>query len=261
MPRLPWPLGPIAHRGLHDAAAGIIENTPSAVTAAIAKGYAVEVDVQAAKGGVPVVFHDRTLQRLIEGAGAVDTLTPAELGRLAYKVGADRIVTLDALLEIVGGRVPLVIEVKTGFTAPGAFEEAIARSVRAYRGPLALMSFDPFTMMALKAHAAAVPRGLLSYRWDDGWMPSLSAPLRRQLRALTHLSAIGPSFIAYDIDDLPAFRPLLQKRLRGLSLLTWTVRTSAQRAKAARYADAIIFEGFEPPATATSDRGRDGARA
>lgn len=246
MARLPWTLGPVAHRGLHNPAKGIVENTVSSIEAAIAKGYHVEIDVQAAKGGVPVLFHDETLDRLMEGRGNVADLTAPELKRLAYKGSRDRIVTLDEVLEVIGRRQPLYVEVKTAFGVPGELERQIAGSLERYQGPVAAMSFDPWSLLAIRAAAPRIPRGIISYRWDDDWMPQLSRYQRSKLRMLAYSPSVRPSFIAYDIDDLPHFPPLLAKRMLGLPLLTWTVRTPQQQAIAAKYADAIIFEGFEP---------------
>jgi glycerophosphoryl diester phosphodiesterase len=241
-PKLPWALGPVAHRGLHDAARGVIENTHSAIQAALDGGYAIEVDLQAASDGQPVVFHDEELDRLMKARGLVAAHGVAELRGMAYRDTDDRILTLDELLEIVAGRVPLYIEVKTLFGTPGQFERNIAARLAIYAGPAALMSFDPACLIALKTLAPQVPRGVISYHWDDGWMPALHETERKAMRELTQAPAIAPSFIAYDIDDLPEPAPLaLRSRC---PLLTWTVRTEAQRAKAAQYADAIIFEGF-----------------
>lgn len=245
MPKISWTLGPIAHRGLHRPERGIVENTPSAVKAAMERGYAVEVDLQLAKGDAPVVFHDDELDRLIDVKGLVKHYTPAELARLPYKATSDRIFTLDELLELVAGRVPLVIEVKTPFGAPGAYEQAIARACHPYKGQLALMSFDHRSLVFMKNLLPEVPLGLLSYRWDDDWMPSLGWWEKSKLRNLLYRRAVGAAFVAYDIDDLPAGPPLRARR-RGLPLLAWTVRSEAQRQRAARYADAIIFEGFDP---------------
>ncbi|MEZ5925014.1 MAG: glycerophosphodiester phosphodiesterase family protein [Hyphomicrobiaceae bacterium] len=245
MPRISWTLGPIAHRGLHRQSRGIVENTISAVQAAIERGYAVEVDLQPAKGEAPVVFHDDELDRLIDVKGLVKHYTPEELARLPYKATRDRIFTLDELLEEVRGRVPLVVEVKTPFVEPGTYEAAIARACKLYKGPLALMSFDHRSLVALRALAPGIPLGLLSYRWDDDWMPSLGRWEKMKLRNLLYRRAVDAAFVAYDIDDLPAGPPLRARR-RGLPLLTWTVTTEAQRQRAARYADAIIFEGYDP---------------
>lgn len=245
MRNLPWPLGPIAHRGLHNVARGIIENTPSAVSAALAKGYAIEVDVHAAANNEPVVFHDESIDRLLDGHGLVAHYSTADLKRIPYRSCKDRIITLTELLEQIAGRVPLYVEVKTLFGVTGPFEAEIASRVRSYDGPLALMSFDPWSLAALRALAPGVPRGLVSYRWDDDWMPHVPPHTRRELGKLAQVPLADPSFIAYDIEDLPESIPL-QLRAGGLPLLTWTVRTSEQQARAARHADAVIFENFEP---------------
>jgi glycerophosphoryl diester phosphodiesterase len=245
-PTLSWWLGPVAHRVLHDAGKGRIENTPSAFAAAIAKGYAIECDVQAALGDEPMVFHDDALDRLMEAKGPVSARTPAELATLTYREGGDRMPTLAMLLDQVGGQVPLYIEIKTQFGVPGRFEQRIVEIVSGYRGPLALMSFDHRAMLVVRELGAGIPRGLISYRWDDDWMPQLPPAERSKLRNLNYAAEVEPSFIAYDIDDLPEEAPLNLKRRLGIPLLTWTVRSPEQRARAALYADAIIFEGFEP---------------
>jgi len=108
------------------------------------------------------------------------------------------------------------------------------------------MSFDHDAMIALRGLAPKIPRGMISYRWDDTWMPQVPTAQRARLRDLTAHAVVAPSFIAYDIDDLPEPAPLDLKRQLGIPLLTWTVRTPEQRHRAAQYADAIIFEGFEP---------------
>lgn len=245
-PRLGWTLGPVAHRGLHNAARGRIENTASAIEAALAKGYAIEVDLQADRDGVPVVFHDERLERLIDADGEVADRSLAELQALSYRGSRDRILSLDELLEMVQGRVPLVIEVKTMFGEPGAYEQTIARKLAGYRGPLAVMSFDHRSVASFRTLAPLIPRGMISYRWDDGWMPHVPEAERQALRDLDWQDRVMPSFIAYDIDDLPEAAPLELCRRLGIPLFTWTVSTPAQRALAAQLADAIIFEGFEP---------------
>jgi len=246
-PKPSWPLGPIAHRGLHDAARGRIENATSAFAAAIAKGYAIECDVQAALGHEPVVFHDETLDRLMVAQGPVAARSPTDLARLAYKAGGqDRIPTLGQMLAQIAGRVPVIVEIKTMFEAPGAYVERVAEIAAAYAGPLALMSFDHKALIHARKYAPAIARGLLSYRWDDDWMPQLPASEWAKLRDFAYAGEVAPSFIAYDIDDLPEPAPLDLKQQLAIPLLTWTVRTPEQVARARRYADAIIFEGFEP---------------
>jgi len=245
-PALGWTLGPIAHRGLHNSGVWRVENTPTAFAAAISHGLAIECDLQAAAGDEPVVFHDETLDRLMDARGPVSALTPAQLAALNFRGCADRIPTLDQLLTQVAGRVPLLIEVKTLFGAPGRYEEKIAASLKLYRGRAAIMSFDHLSLAVLAALLPELPRGLLSYRWDDAWMPQVPPSERDRLRRLDYAREVRPSFIAWDVDQLPDPAPLELKARLGIPLLTWTVRTPAQQETAARYADAIIFEGFEP---------------
>ena len=107
---------PIAHRGLHDGL-GIVENSIAAAEAAIAKNYAIECDVQCTKDGDAVVFHDFTLDRLTSVKGDIGAFTAAEVTRLAYRDGAGTIAALPDFLAAIGGRVPLIIEIKSRFDA------------------------------------------------------------------------------------------------------------------------------------------------
>ena len=161
---LPWPLGPVAHRGLHDEQAGVIENTASAFQAALDAGFAIETDIQAAAGGEPVIFHDETLDRLTLGLGALAAFDTAALGTIAFRATADRILTLDAFLELVGGRVPIYLEIKTAGDGSPALCAKIAARLARYRGPAAVMSFDPLAVVLREAHAAEsyVRRTILS---------------------------------------------------------------------------------------------------
>ncbi len=237
---------PVAHRGLHDAAAGVIENTLSAVSAAIADNYAIEVDLQPAAGGEPVVFHDETLDRLTEGSGPVAARTPEELADIPFRACADRIPTLKELLALVNGQVPLVLEVKTDWTGMAPFCGRIAAILRDYAGPVAVMSFDPLAVAAFREVAPGLPRGIVSESFRD-WHPDGTTQAQRSnMRHLLHAGRTRPHFIAYCVDDLPAVAPLALRALFGLPLLTWTVRTERQRATARRWAGQMIFEGFRP---------------
>lgn len=237
---------PVAHRGLHDAAAGIIENTPSAVDAAIAAGFAVEVDLQLSADGVPVVFHDSTLERLTTAEGPVAARTAAELQALPFKATTDRIMRLDDLLERVGGRVPLVIELKSAQEANTALAARAADRIATYAGLAALMSFDPRLLPTVRERAPGVPRGIVAefgFTGED-W-PGLTPFQRMLLGHLLHWPASRFQFVAYRVADLGALAPHITRRL-GMPLLAWTVRTEEDRARAARHADQIIFEGFRP---------------
>ena len=248
MAALEWLIArPVAHRGLHDAAAGVIENTPSAFAAAVAGNYAIECDLQLAADGEAMVFHDDTLERLTEGSGRLVALSATELKRVAFRATSDRMITLGEVCDLVAARVTLVIEIKSHFDGDRRLIKRAADVLASYRGPVALMSFDPGPMATLRALAPGLTRGIVAERhyrhreWDH-----LSARTKRALAYFTHALATRPQFIAYSVRDLPATLPAAARRLLKLPLLTWTVRTPEDRERATRYADQIIFEGFRP---------------
>ena len=239
---------PVAHRGLHDRDAGRIENTLPAAEAAIMRGFAIECDLQLTADGVPVVFHDDLLDRLTTATGPVAQRSLAELRAIPLRGTDASIPTLAELLATIDGRVPLLAEFKSRFDGDRRLEEVAALALAAYRGPLAVMSFDPDSVRALKALLPGVPHGLVADSYTDPeW--DFIPPLRRlALRHLAAVPALAPDFIAYAVHDLPAAAPLAL-RDAGMPLLTWTVRTEADRATAARYADQIIFEDCDPDLT------------
>jgi glycerophosphoryl diester phosphodiesterase len=242
-------LKPIAHRGLHDASKGIIENTVGAFEAAIARGYGIECDVRPAGCSTPMVFHDLTLERLIEAEGPLAAHEAAALKRLAYRGAGGSMIDLAEFLDLVGGRVPLLIEIKSEWDAPDPrYLQAIAHTVAGYRGPVGLMSFDPAVMAGIRQLAPQIPRGIVSglFASDCWWRGKLGA---ERAYSLTHLLESGPAapdFYAYDVNALPTPVTRFVREVLGLPLFTWTVRTQEQREAAARWADAPIFEGYEP---------------
>lgn len=240
---------PIAHRGLHDPAAGPVENSLPAAEAAIRRGFAIECDVQLTADGIPIVFHDDTLDRLTTATGDVNAKSLAAIRSLKLGGGDAGIPTLRDLLDLVAGRVPLVIELKSRWTGDRSLEAAVARDVAAYDGPLAVMSFDPESMVAMRRIAPALPRGLTADLFTAAEWPGLPLGTRLANRFLLSAPAVRPAFVAYDVTALPASAPLMLRHFFGVRLLTWTVRTPEERAAAAQWADQMIFEGFDPGAS------------
>lgn len=237
---------PVAHRALHDAARGIIENTPSAVDAAIARNYAIEVDIQLTSDGEAVVFHDDDLDRLTTATGPVSARSLAGMRAVELRGTADRTMTLAELLARVGGRVPLIIEMKSHFDGNVAVATRAARVLASYAGPAALMSFDPDMVAAIRRLAPGIPRGItMERRYDDPEWVGLSAATKFAWGNLLHFPRTMPDFVAHYVKELPAPAPSLARRI-GRPLLTWTVRSEADRATAQRHADQMIFEGFLP---------------
>jgi glycerophosphoryl diester phosphodiesterase len=234
---------PIAHRGLHDAAAGVIENTAQAFRAAISAGYGIECDLQISGDGEAMVYHDEALGRLTEGAGRLDAMDAAALKRVAFKATADRMLTLGELCDLVAGRVTLVLELKSEFTGDRRLAARTAKVLAGYAGPVAAMSFDPEPVAALRALAPGLARGLVAMRRDA----DAPAAKTSRLGFARHALAARLQFLAYRVQDLATLPPRFARQVLRLPLLTWTVRSAEDRARAARFADQIIFEGFRPP--------------
>ena len=248
MPGLDWLTArPVAHRGLHDAAAGVIENMPQAFSAAVAGNFAIECDLQITSDGEAMVHHDHALGRLTEGSDKLAELTAAALKQVVFKATPDRMLTLGDLCDLVAGRVPLVIEIKSRFDGDMRLPARAAAVLQNYAGPAAVMSFDPAQIENLRSIAHGLPRGIVFERHyvDTEWR-KLAPDQKRVLAHLLHGFRTRPHFLAYHVKDLPAAAPLIAKHIFGLPLLTWTVRSPKDRARAGRWADQMIFEGFRP---------------
>lgn len=241
-------LKPIAHRGLHGRD-GRIENTAAAFEAAIAKGYGMECDVRPAADGTPMVFHDETLERLIEGKGRVSAHNAAALKRFTFCAGDARMLALAELLELVGGRQPILVEIKSTWEVPDSrFLQQVAALATTYRGPLALMSYDPAVMAVLKDLAGTIPRGIVSalITEDQPLRDRLGPERAYRLSHLLESRQAAPDFYAYQVGALPTSVTRFVREVLEMPLFAWTVRTQEERATAARWADAPIFEGYEP---------------
>ena len=248
MPGLDWLTSrPIAHRGLHNSANGVIENTATAFIAAMAGVFGIETDLQISADGEAMVHHDDALGRLTQGNQPLARMNVAAIRAVRFKATDDRILALSELCELVAGRVPLLLELKSRFDGDMRLAARTASVLADYAGPVAVMSFDPAPIAALRRIAPTLTRGIVAERhythheWDR-----LSAAAKFRLSFLLHAPWTRPQFLAYSVRDLPAAVPLIARKLFGLPLLTWTVRTPADVARAGRHADQIIFEGFRP---------------
>ena len=238
---------PIAHRGLHDAARGVIENTASAFAAAIAGGFGIECDVQLSRDGEAMVHHDVQLGRLTVGSGPLSALTAAELKIVDFRATADRMLTLSELCALIGGRVPLLVEIKSRFDRDMRLARRVAEVLAAYAGAAAAMSFDPAVVTTLREVAPQISRGIVAERhYAHAEWSAMTAAQRRSLAFLLHAPRTRPHFVAYHVTDLPAFGPWVARNIFGRPVLTWRVRTDADRARAKRHADQMIVEGFRP---------------
>lgn len=241
---------PIAHRGLHDRARGIIENSASAFEAACKAGYAIECDVQLSRDGIPMIFHDDDLDRLTTAKGPVGALTMAELGALTLTGSAsgDCPQSFRQFLDQVNGRVLLQIELKqqADAAATNVLAQTVLDALRTYRGPVTIESFDPRLLAALRRRKAGMPLGIVTYGYDvPEWDSNLSFSQRLMLRHLFHWPVTRFDFISCRDNslDLPAVRLF---RSFGIPVTTWTISSATQAMATVGKADQIVFEGFEP---------------
>ena len=243
---------PIAHRGLHDIAAGVLENTLAAAARAVAKGYNIEVDLLLSADEEVVVFHDDTLDRLSASTGRVDRRTMAELRAIPLTRTTDRIPSLDDLLALVDGRVGLCLELKSEF--PRRPDERLVRRVAerlaGYRGPVVTKSFDPEVVEAANRIMPGIAHGIVADGATDlAYYGRFTRIERFALRHLLHAPRTRPKFVSYCVNDLPAPGPWVARRLFGVPVITWTVRSEEARRRVLAHADQIVFEGFDPDAT------------
>jgi len=174
-------------------------------------------------------------------------MTAAQIKAVRFKAGTDHILTLGELCDLVAGRVILLLELKSHFDGDTRLPKRIVDVLSAYRGPVAVMSFDPVLIEAARHLGPSLTRGIVAERsYSDPEWRTLPQSLKRSMTWLLHAPRSRPQFIAYSVKDLPAAPPWIARTLFGLPLLTWTVRSDADRKIAARWTDQIIFEGWRP---------------
>lgn len=226
---------PIAHRGFHDKNKTRWENTLSAFQAAVDRGYAIECDVHLTSDGVPVIMHDGELKRLTGQDGFIWQRTAAELG--AMKIGGtdDHVPTLQEALDLVAGRVPMVVEIKGIAGHDQGLVAAVGRILKRYRGPVAIMLFDHWIIRDFASNAPGIPGGLTAYGRDN-------ALIEAHFSMLAHDIA----FTSYAAGDLPnPFVSFVRETLK-MPVITWTVLDQPAVDLTFKYADQMTFEGFEP---------------
>lgn len=228
---------PIAHRGLHDLNKACWENTLTAFERAAKRGFAIECDVHLSADGEVVVFHDNTLDRLTGTNGFIWQRTAGELAALRVGGTNDHVPTLRELLDLVKGRVPLVIELKG---IPGHDDGLVAKVgevLRDYRGKVAIMSFDHWLIRDFAKHVPGVPAGLTAWGDQD-----------HELEAHFSMLAHDISFVSYSVTHLPnRFTSFVRDKL-GMPVITWTVRDQQAVATTFAQAEQMTFEGFDPDA-------------
>ena len=224
----PGPRG-FAHRGLHRGS-DFPENSLLAFAAALEAGAGIECDLRLTADDRIVVFHDADARRMCGSVLRIGRSSLAELGRL--RLGDGPIPTLESLLQLVGGRVPLLLEVKVDRDI-WRWTPALKRALAGYSGPLGVMSFDARLPRLAKTNLPDVRRGLVIRDrlgpWQRRWAMWLA----------------DPQFLAVEAAALG--KPWVERARCRLPVYTWTVRNAEQRGQAAVHADAAIWEADGRP--------------
>lgn len=228
---------PIAHRGLHQGS--IIENSLAAFEASIEAGLGFELDVHMIKDGTIVVFHDYTLKRLCGIDLKLSDLTHNDLKKHPYTDSHEWIPTLEEVLSLTSGRVPILIELKISNAFDPAFPSALLKVLDKYeyKDKIALQSFNPYAVKWLKANSDEYLIGQLSSGKLEGQKPHIQFMFKTLIiNRLSH-----PDFVSYDINYLPC-RWVKRARAKGLPIIAWTIDDELKRKSALLNADQYIFE-------------------
>lgn len=230
-----------AHRGLHTPDKSIPENSLLAFRAAVAAGYGIELDIQLSRDGEVMVFHDDTLPRVCGKEGRVDDYTLKQLLRFHLCGTEEKIPLLREVLDIVDGKVPMIIELKTGPRNKQLCESAM-RILHDYTGAYCIESFDPRIVQWFKKHEPHILRGQLSDVPASfvGKPPILAFALGN---LVTNVLA-RPQFIAYGLHKKPFLARFSD--LCGVLRVCWTARPTNDSAVLEAENDAVIFEYYFP---------------
>ncbi len=232
-----------AHRGLHDNKTQAPENSMAAFRKAVEAGYGIELDVQLSKDRVPVVFHDFTLKRICGVEGKVSDYTYEELQQFRLCQSEERIPRFDDFLKMVGGRVPLIVELKIEWIDVAVCPQVDER-LRQYKGVYCIESFNPLGLLWYRRHHNTVMRGQLSdaFLQEEGLKGFLYFALEHMLLNFV----TKPDFIAYNHKYYWTLSRQICKKLYGNLAVAWTIKSQKELNARRRDFDLFIFDSFIP---------------
>lgn len=230
---------PIAHRGLHNDK--YPENSIGAFKNAIENQYSIELDVRFTKDKQIVVFHDDNLGRITNDKRDVSEVTYEELNKLKLLESKESIPLFKDVLDLVDGKVPIVIEIKDCKDIIKLGEETY-NLIKDYSGDYAVQSFNPYVMGWYNKNAPEVIRGQLSGTMKEG-SENLKSYEKFALKNLLLNFKSKPNYIAYELEGLPNFRVSILRK-QGISTIAWTIRSEEEAIRAYEYSDNIIMENF-----------------
>lgn len=229
-----------AHRGMFDNDK-VPENSMPAFRAAVKKGHGIEFDIHLTKDGEIVVVHDSDLTRLCGVPKIVEELTLKELRELTLLGTKETIPTLHEVLDLVGDKVPLIVELK-GETTDVSLARAAMPVLENSGCTYCVESFDPFLVAEYRRLAPHVMRGVLVTRFRKDGAPRGLLPWILSSLSLNFL--VRPDFIAV---RFVYGRKVLYRfcRLLGATAFAWTIREKSEYYSCRKYFDAFICENLD----------------
>ena len=233
-----------AHRGLYNNASSAPENSLLAFQQAIDNGYGIEFDVQITKDGIPVVIHDNNLNKTCSINEKIAELSYDDLCNYTLFDSAETIPSLEAVLNLIDGQVPLMIEIKADLHYKDACQ-AIDAVLDHYRGDYCIISFNPLVLRWFKLHAPDVLRGQLSTNYFKDHIGDISiAQLFLSNLYLNFLSK--PDFISYNYKYSSNLAVSICNKFFKAPIAAWTLKSDQQYAALKDRYDFLIFDSFLP---------------
>lgn len=226
----------IAHRGLHDNI--IPENSVLSFIKAIEKNYIIELDVHILKDGNVVVFHDDNLYRMTNINKKIKDTTYDEIKDLKLLNKDYYIPLFKDILNLVNGRVPLLIELKYD-TKNYLLEDKVIELLKDYKGLYAIQSFNPKSLIYLRRKQINIPLGILVC---DFKRSNINFIKKIILKNMLLNNKIKPDFISVNYNYLNNKR--IKKYKNNKLILTWTIRNKKDIDKYKCLCDNFIVENI-----------------
>ena len=233
-----------AHRGLYDNEHGIPENSMAAFRRAVDKGYGIELDVHLTADNQLVVFHDDTLTRMCGMNKKISSFLYSDLMQLRLLGTEEGIPLFKDVLELIDGKVPLIIELKVDGSNQNLLCPLVWQLLSRYKGDYCIESFHPFVLQWFKRHEPQVVRGQLSCNFFKE-NPHCDIVLFLMSNLMTNFFT-HPDFIAYKYLDLDNPAVIYNRKLFHIMTVVWTIPGKPTYDRFKKKVDVMIFEGFEP---------------
>lgn len=233
-----------AHRGLYDNEHGIPENSMAAFRRAVDKGYGIELDVHLTADNQLVVFHDDTLTRMCGMNKKISSFLYSDLMQLRLLGTEEGIPLFKDVLELIDGKVPLIIELKVDGSNQNLLCPLVWQLLSRYKGDYCIESFHPFVLQWFKRHEPQVVRGQLSCNFFKE-NPHCDIVLFLMSNLMTNFFT-HPDFITYKYLDLDNPAVIYNRKLFHIMTVVWTIPGKPTYDRFKNKVDVMIFEGFEP---------------